>query len=444
MQTRQIYTRKKEHNWQYRPVEGIGVQGKTWKNANEPGPFYIQVYPNGQQKFMVLNKDGTIVAKRDMNGMAARSIPEAIKAAELHDARQDTKRTAEAQGLTITPEPGDDNRIALRTAVNHYIEEKQDAGRTPGTLKNYTQILEEFLSVLPSNIRYLDQIVETETNKGIPKRTSSVLKNYMRALKADGAGARTVFNKMSVVTFMLKEAGVEKPSKLVTVPDYEDEEAVPYTSSDLKKLFKAMDDDDRFLFCFFLHSACRKGEVAHAQWSDIYDGKYHVRSKTYKTPNGEDRRFTVKTHEDRRVPLTAALLLMIEERRKDGEKQSKWIFPNNVGNPENDNGFIRRLKRVAKQAGLVCGQCHSELKKTDRYGTNPRVEDVCCSKDCQVCEQHYLHRFRKTRATFWHNEQVPSRTIQNYLGHKSLDTTEKYLWIKDSTELQAQINKPMF
>jgi len=45
----------------------------------------------------VLNKDGTIVAKRDMNGMAARSIPEAIKAAELHDARQDTKRTAQAQ-----------------------------------------------------------------------------------------------------------------------------------------------------------------------------------------------------------------------------------------------------------------------------------------------------------------------------------------------------------
>jgi integrase len=447
MQTRQIYTRKKEHNWQYRPVEGIGVQGKTWKNANEPGPFYINVLLNGTPKWMVLNRDGSIVTKRDMNGLAAQSIPEAIKAAELHDAKQDTKRTAEAQGLSIVPEPGEDNRITLHTAVEHYIQEKVDADRTPGTIRAYRMILDEFLTLLPTNIRYVDQIAETEAKKGgIPKRTSSALKHYMRTLKENGASARTVFNKMSVVSFMLKEAGVEKPSKLVIVPDYEDEEAVPYTRTDLKKLFDNMDADDKFLFFFILDSACRKSEVAHATWNDVYDGKFHVRNKSYNTVgrNAGNKRFTVKTHEDRRIPLTKELLLMIEERRTEGEKKSKWIFPNAAGNPENDNGFIRRLKRVAKQAKLVCGQCHSELKRTDRYGTNPRYEDVCCSKDCQVCEQHYLHRLRKTKATFWHNTGVPIRTIQKWLGHKSLETTMIYLGVKDSEELQTQINAPMF
>jgi integrase len=440
---RAIYTRKKADKWRYIRVGGIGVKGKH--HASETGPFYLNVLMGGQPKWLMLNKDGTLTtALESAEGRLANSIPEAIKAADLYDEKQNVKKTAQAQGLTIVPEPGDEKRIALRTAVNHYIEEKEDAGRTPGTIKSYTTILEEFLKMLPSHVRYVDQMVETETNKGIPKRTSSVLKNYMRALKENGASARTVFNKMSVVFFMLKEAGVAQPSKLVTIPDYEEEEAVPYTKSDLKKLFEAMDEDDKFLFCFLLDSACRKGEVAHATWSDVYDGKYHVRNKTYTTAgrNAQTKHFTVKTHEDRRVPLTRELLLMIEERRKTSK--SKWIFPNAAGNPENDNGFIRRLKRAAKKAGLICGQCHSELKKADRYGLNPRYEDVCCAKDCQVCEQHYLHRFRRTTATHWHNTGVPIRTVQKWLGHKSLETTMIYLGVKDSEELQTQINAPKY
>ncbi len=446
--TRAIYTRKKADKWRYLRIEGIGIKGKH--HAPETGPFYINVLMGGQPKWLMLNKDGTLTsALESVEGRLASSIPEAIKSADLYDEKQNVKKTAEARGLTIVPEPGDENRITLRTAVDHYIEEKVDAGRTPGTIRSYTTILEEFLRMVPPNVRYVDQIVETETNKGIPKRTSSVLKNYMRALKEDGASARTVSNKVDIVTFMLKEAGVEKPSKLVTVPDYEEEEAIPYTKHDLKKLFGAMDEDDKFLFCFFLDSACRKGEVAHATWSDVYDGKYHVRNKTYSTAgkNAQEKHFTVKTHEDRRIPLPKELLLMIEQRKKTAK--SKWIFPNAAGNPENDNGFIRRLKRAAKKAGLICGQCHSELKKADRYGLNPRYEDVSCSKDCQVCEQHYLHRLRKTTATIWHNgtehsKPVSIRTIQKWLGHKSLETTMIYLGVQDSEELQTQINAPKF
>jgi site-specific recombinase XerD len=71
-------------------------------------------------------------------------------------------------------------------------------------------------------------------------------------------------------------------------------------------------------------------------------------------------------------------------------------------------------------------------------------QDVCCADDCQVCEQHYLHKFRKTRATHWHNTGVPIRTIQKWLGHKSLETTMIYLGIKDTEELKEQINAPIF
>jgi integrase len=101
---------------------------------------------------------------------------------------------------------------------------------------------------------------------------------------------------MEVVFFMLKEAGIVEPSKLVTVPDFhdEDDEAVPYTKEDLRKLFDVMDEDEKFLFTFFLDSAARKGEVAHATWNDIYDGKFHIRAKAYKNAKGEAKMFTVK------------------------------------------------------------------------------------------------------------------------------------------------------
>lgn len=435
-----IYTRKASDNFQFKPVPPP-IPGRNYRNSQEPGPFYVAAYVDGNQKFLVLYKDGTTVPKKQMNpALAASSIPEAFQAAELYAQKQQTKKTAEAQGLVVMPEPGDENRITLRTAVDHFLDEKKN--KTPGTLKAYRHDLEEFLEKLPAGIRYVDQIVETKTNRGIPKRTSSTLENHMDALKEDGLRDRTIFNKMQNVIFMLKAAGIPEPSKLVTLPEYEEESAVPYSKEELKKLFAAMDEDDKFLFCFFLDTACRKGEVAHAQWADIVGNTYYVRSKEYKKADGSAAKWTVKTHESRHVPLTRELFRMVEQRRKTST--SKWIFPNESGNPDNDNGFIRRLKRVAKQAGLICGECESELKKTDRYGRNPRHETVSCADNCQICDKHYLHRFRKTKATHWHNTGVPTRTIQKWLGHKSLETTMIYLGIQDTEELQAQINTPVF
>src|SRR5437016_11126009 len=40
-----------------------------------------------------------------------------------------------------------------------------------------------------------------------------------------------------------------------------------------------------------------------------------------------------------------------------------------------------------------------------------------------VCEQWYLHRFRKTFATKMHYAGMPLRDLQKMLGHKSLSTT---------------------
>jgi integrase len=74
------------------------------------------------------------------------------------------------------------------------------------------------------------------------------------------------------------------------------------------------------------------------------------------------------------------------------------MFPNGEGKP--DGHFLRKLKAIAKKAGV---------------------------------EGAELHRFRKTYA-----DGVSVNTIRIRLGHESLDVTHAYLKGKDAESEEAQ------
>ena len=250
-----------------------------------------------------------------------------------------------------------------------------------------------------------------------------------------------------VVVFMLKAAGVTNPSKMVkdTLPTVEEEIAEPYHKKDLEKLFAAMESEEYVRYKFFLVTACREAEVAHAQWKDITVGAdscvhFVVQTKKFTTSNGKQSVFTPKSHERREIPITDELVDLLKERKKTSK--SDWIFPNENGDP--DGHFLRKFKKIAFEAGLNCGKCNSA--RTQGRFVKKTVEKNCATFS-EGCSLHYLHRLRKTRATYWHtqtNNQVSLRNIQTYLGHKDLTTTQKYLGIRKSSEVMAAINKPMF
>jgi len=102
---------------------------------------------------------------------------------------------------------------------------------------------------------------------------------------------------------------------------------------------------------------------------------------------------------------------------------------------------LRKFKAIAKRAGLNCGHCRTTIKD-GKYDNKREVEVTCAQRP--VCEKHYLHRLRKTCATFWHEQGIPLRTIQYYVGHKSLETTQKYLEITDESKLQEKLNARKF
>jgi site-specific recombinase XerD len=50
----------------------------------------------------------------------------------------------------------------------------------------------------------------------------------------------------------------------------------------------------------------------------------------------------------------------------------------------------------------------------------------------------HLHRFRDTAATRWLRAGIDVRTVQQWLGHESLATTQKYLEPSKETEKQLE------
>jgi len=327
--------------------------------------------------------------------------------------------------VTVVDDHGSEiEGTSIRRAIDRYLEKK--SVKSPRTVQNYDYILNEFLASLPRNIRTVQQITE------------SVLTGYQRHIEKDSA-PKTVVNKLMVVCFMLKHAGVQNPSSMVELPTIEEEDAQPYTEEELAALFSNMDDEEQVRYTFFLITACREQEVQHATWKDIdwKRNEYMVRAKMWKTASGVEKRFTTKNHQQRNVPLTDELMKMLRDRQK--KSASPWIFPNTEGEPEGH--FLRKFKAIAKQANLNCGDCVTRHVE-NHLGKKRIVEKSCLTTP--VCEKHYLHRLRKTRATFWHEQGVPLRTIQKWLAHKSLDTTQNYLGVKDSTKLQKEINRPMY
>jgi integrase len=343
-----------------------------------------------------------------------KSIAEAIAASE----NRPVIAAAEARGLTVAESIENPDRQTLREAIDEYLDHKRinDSSR-----HKYTYQLDEFFKQLPRTIRYVDQAKEA-------------MKTYLRFLEAKNSAPKTIIDKIGTVCFMLKAAGVDKPSKLIELPVVEDEEANPYSDEDLRPLFAAMTDEERLVYEFFLMTACREKEVSHAQWGDIdwRTGEYIVRSKTWKAPNGLQKSFTAKSHQSRRTPLTRELidaLLKMNPKKASTVDGIAWIFPNTEGQP--DGHFLRKFKKIAYRAGLNCGSCIAD-------------DGTTCADTAEGCEKHYLHRLRSTRITFWLHQNVDVKTVMKWAGHKKMETTQIYAGVRETAKLQAEINARMF
>lgn len=297
------------------------------------------------------------------------------------------------------------NRTPIKTAVESYLHERR-FGR-PRSIAAYENAFNQLLANLPKGVRFIDQLATPRT-----------LNAYAEFLCGRDYSNKTITNRMGFVFSLLKANGVDRPSKLIKLPKVQRTRTKAYNAEDLTKLFVAMTAEEYLRYLFFLRTGCREQEVQYATWRDI-----DLKNLRY-TVTGEgksDVGFVPKNHEERSVPLTTELGKLLAEHKKHADSD-RWIFTNEDSKPESH--FLRKFKALAKRAGLNCGQCKATIR-VGRYDNRHEAEVTC--KTDPVCEQHYLHRLRKTAASNWLRSGFDLMKIKSWLGHKSLEVTQIYL-----------------
>lgn len=394
-----VYVRRKEpgKGWRYKAVPKSAGR----RPSLEPGAKFHVRYPDAEGKFVWSQAYDTLEeAQREAAGL------------ELN-------AKAVAMGLTLEEFKNRENanRVLIKKAIEHFLSEVRKT-KKPKTVGTYQLNLDQFEESLGTKIRFMDEIGKPQLN------------GFRDFLAAKGYEARTLHNRMMTVLSLLKKHRIKTDFSLSSdLPVYEEEPAVPYESAELKKLFAAMDAEEVIRYKFFLGTGCRDKEVTYASWPDIDFGRgiYHIRRKP-------DVGFTPKKHESRDVKMPTDLVEALKQRKKHAP-HPRWIFVNDEGRP--DNHFLRKFKRIALRAKVNCGNCTASWS-TGRHDTSRKIEVSCGTHP--VCHHHYLHRLRKTCASNWEASGVPVRTIQFMLGHKSLETTQKYLGITNLDSLTDKID----
>jgi len=275
---------------------------------------------------------------------------------------------------------------ALHIAVRDYLAQIE-ALKKPNTHRKYEAVLERFLEFF-QNRESIDQI------------SSDDLTRYVIALKKDhNLGANTVLHNAIIVAQFFKRAGRSGMTRGLQLPERITPLPREYREADLSTFFKAAYDTERALFSTFLLTGFREMEVVHLFWTDI-----SFELQTARVTAKPDMGFYPKRWEEREVPIAVKLIdLLKAHTRRPG---CNLVFPSPAGNREYH--MLDHCKAVAKRAGL----------DSTRFD---------------------LKTFRSTYATRSLRAGFDVRTVQHWMGHKSLETTMRYL--VPSKEVHARLDQ---
>jgi len=264
--------------------------------------------------------------------------------------------------------------LPLHIAVSKYLDQVQTL-KKPNTLRKYRAVLERFSEYF-ANRSHVQDVSADDLNQFIV----DLMKNQHMA-------ANTVIHNVIIIAQFLKRQGrpnitreLHLPGRITTLP-------CEYREEELARFFAACNETERVLFSTFLMTGLREQEVVHLIWTDI-----NFELRVVRVTAKPALAFYPKRWEEREVPITArsAELLRSHPKRAD----SQFVFPSRTGNREQH--MLDRCKAVAARAELDAG-------KFD------------------------LKTFRSTYATRMLRAGFDVRTVQHWMGHKSLETTMRYL-----------------
>jgi integrase/recombinase XerD len=304
--------------------------------------------------------------------------------------RKESELAARAHGLTVAPStpasdvPANGNGIgrAVAEAVAAFLADVKEH-RKKKTHSAYNTALTYFQEFCPR--AHIEEIT---------KEDLKAFSTFLRDKK--GQSQRSVYNKFEVVMSFLKFYGIQL--KKVDWPVFVEETPDAYEREELEKFFATCDEEERLWFKFFLMTGMREQEVMHTYWSDINFGRSVI-----KVSHKPDRNWTPKMYKERDIPVPTELIELLKAWHARRNQKCGLVFPTLGCRPKTD--FLDCVKAVAERAGLE--------------------------------GDWFLHKFRATFAT-WHLWAGDLRTVQDWMGHKDLESTMRYL--KPNKKAHAMVN----
>jgi integrase/recombinase XerD len=365
----------------------VRINGKL--EVHPEGVYYIEWRVGGRRG----RRYRTAVARDEAIDQARR------KAIELRAVRD---------GLIAGPEP--EPEVAPKTTIGDAIDaylRYVKMQRKPRTHLTYRYTLDTLLRGA-----YKKKYVEDATRDDVL--------DFMTRCYELGLGARTVYDKVVTVLQLFKKHGRTGLMEKGDWPKYVDAIRPIYEPEELIAMFNVATEDEADLLKFILGSWFRDQELRYVAYLDL-DFRHHLARVTAKAKWG----FTPKNWEERTVPLPAGL--MERPRKRKERKQARphdLVFGNTKGRPDSEMDMV--VKRVAECAGLNCGQCVTEHNNKCAEGP--------------YCMNFFLHKFRHTFATNHLRDGVDIRTVQNWLGHRDIQSTMVYLKGARSKDAAQKVN----
>lgn len=241
--------------------------------------------------------------------------------------------------------------------------------------------------------------------------------DYHKFLRSKGSSERTIADKHQRIKAWLRFLKVDT-SFMPKTPKFEKTRPTIYGQTQIDDIRAAADDEMRIAIDLCWMLGLREREATHAEWGDIdWQHKiFRVQGKVRK-----EYEFAVKDKEQREIPIPAKFLARLKEWH-DTHPKTRLIIGNEENKPEGH--LLRRLKALARNAGLNCGKCEGCQRKGS----------------FAECEEWSLHRFRRTFCTSLLRGGVDLATAQDLMGHSDLASTMAYLRAAETPHLHGKMN----
>jgi len=311
----------------------------------------------------------------------------------------------------VPPDPATTKRT-IQGSIEKFLNQRR-MNKASSTILHYAHALELFKRSARKS--YLEEITRDD------------LMEFQAAMHKRGLSNTTRANKLVIVLIWLKSEGIRGLLNKDDKPVPDDPDREPYSSETLNAFFAECNEEEYDLFQFCMHTGMRDKEIRVAEWGDIKwaDGVVVAFNKP-------EYDFHTKSRRRREIPIPDSLIELMRA-RKMRKPKSHLIFPSpphpkcpdhRPGGGLNDK-HLQMCKEVACRAGLNCGRCETSL--------GPCAEGP-------YCHDFNLHKFRHTFATYHSRSGVDIRTLADWMGHKNIATTQKYLQPARGPEIRKKVN----